>query len=188
MRLNKDIGRKIKELRKDKNLTLKDLSIKTGLSTGFLSQLERGLSTIAIDSLEIISKELDVDLSHFFRQTKEEKNIILRNHEKEVFQITSSHFIHYHLTTHIEDKNLLPRLIELLPMEKTEEVTAYPHKGEEFVYVLEGILTLIMEDEEFILYPGDSAHYSSNLIHNWANYTNRRVNILVVSTPNNFKK
>lgn len=49
-----DVGKKIKELRTNKNLTLKDLSAKTNLSIGFLSQLERGLTTIAIDSLETI--------------------------------------------------------------------------------------------------------------------------------------
>ncbi|MGO1712760.1 MAG: helix-turn-helix domain-containing protein, partial [Senegalia sp. (in: firmicutes)] len=61
----REIGSEIKELRKQNNMTLKDLSEKTGLSIGFLSQFERGLSTIAIDSLELIARSLDVGLSHF---------------------------------------------------------------------------------------------------------------------------
>ncbi|SHK10490.1 helix-turn-helix domain-containing protein [Paramaledivibacter caminithermalis] len=60
-----DIGKAIKKLRISKKLTLKDLSDRTGLSTGFLSQLERGLTTIAIDSLENVANALDVDLSYF---------------------------------------------------------------------------------------------------------------------------
>ena len=46
-----DIGSKIKKYRKEKKYTLKNLSEQTGLSIGFLSQLERGITTIAIDSL-----------------------------------------------------------------------------------------------------------------------------------------
>jgi transcriptional regulator with XRE-family HTH domain len=186
--MNENVGKKIKELRSVKKLTLKDLSSKTGLSTGFLSQLERGLSTIAIDSLEIIAKELDVDLSYFFMKPKNDKKIILRDYEQEIFQITSSQFIHSHLTNDVENKELLPRFIEILPMDKSEKITAYAHKGEEFVFVLEGILTLIIDEEEKVMYPGDSAHYSSEIVHNWANYTNKKVKILVISTPNIFKK
>lgn len=65
-----DIGKKIKKLRTNKKLTLKELSEKTNLSIGFLSQLERGLTTVAIDSLTKIAKELDVSLTYFFKHLK----------------------------------------------------------------------------------------------------------------------
>ncbi len=64
-----DIGKKIKKLRTNKKLTLKELSERTNLSIGFLSQLERGLTTVAIDSLTKIAKELDVNLTYFFSST-----------------------------------------------------------------------------------------------------------------------
>lgn len=56
----------IKELRKKKEITLKDLSSVSNLSVGFLSQLERGTTSLAIDSLEIIAHSLDVELEFFF--------------------------------------------------------------------------------------------------------------------------
>ena len=49
--MNKDIGNKIKLLRQSNGMTLKTLSEKVGLSIGFFSQLERGLTSVAIDSL-----------------------------------------------------------------------------------------------------------------------------------------
>ena len=186
--MTEDVGKKIKELRNDKNLTLKDLSAKTNLSIGFLSQLERGLTTIAIDSLGNIAKALDVNLSYFLEGPKSNKKVILRSYEKEVFQVYSNQFIHYHLTNDVGEKNLLPRLIEILPTNSKEDVTPYKHEGEEFVYVLEGILTLFMGNEQHELYPGDSAHYNSNIVHNWANYTSKTVKILTVHTPNMFKE
>lgn len=184
--MTEDIGKKIKELRTSKNLTLKDLSAETNLSIGFLSQLERGLTTIAIDSLSNIAKVLQVDLSYFIHNSNKNKKPILRSYEKEVFQVENNQFIHYHLTNDNNDKKLLPRLIEILPTNSKEEITTYQHEGEEFVYVLEGILTLFINDEHYELFPGDSAHYSSNIVHNWANYTSKTVRILTINTPNVF--
>lgn len=186
--MTEDVGKKIKELRVNKNLTLKDLSAATNLSIGFLSQLERGLTTVAIDSLSNIAKALEVNLSYFLESKKDNKKIIIRSYEREVFQVDNNQFIHYHLTNDVENKNLLPRLIEILPTKSEEDINSYSHEGEEFIYVLEGILTLIINGEQHELFPGDSAHYSSGIVHNWANYTTRTVKILTVHTPNMFKK
>lgn len=184
--MNKDIGKKVKELRLQKKLTLKELSESTGLSTGFLSQLERGLTNIATDSLQKISEILGVELSYFFVSPSKNRSHVLRSYEKEVFQVVNSKFIHYHLTNHSPDKSLLPRMVELLPINCNEDLSQYAHEGEEFVYVLEGTLTLFINHEQVDLFPGDSAHYNSSIVHNWANYTNKMVRILVVSTPNSF--
>ncbi|SHK07508.1 transcriptional regulator, XRE family with cupin sensor [Hathewaya proteolytica DSM 3090] len=184
--MNVDIGSKIKELRTGKKLTLKDLSTQTGLSIGFLSQLERGLTTIAIDSLEKIATVLGVDLSYFFSIPKENKGSVLKSYEKEIFQIVDSKIITYHLSNDMENKLMLPRIFEILPGVDGENITSYQHKGEEFVYVLEGVLTLILDGNRYELYPGDSAHYDSKIVHNWGNCTNKITRILTVNTPNAF--
>ena len=182
--MTEDVGRKIKDLRTSRNLTLKELSAETNLSIGFLSQLERGMTTVAIDSLGNIAKVLQVNLSYFIEEKKHNKKVVLRSYEKELFQVENNQFIHYHLTNDNSGKKLLPRLIEILPSNNKEQVAEYQHEGEEFVYVLEGILTLFINNEQHELFPGDSAHYNSKVIHNWANYTNKTVKILTVNTPN----
>ena len=60
------VGLQIKALRTGNNMTLKQLSEQTGLSIGFLSQVERGMSSIAVDSLEKIAGVLEVPLDTFF--------------------------------------------------------------------------------------------------------------------------
>lgn len=180
--MNKDIGKKVRDLRNEKKMTLKELSEETNLSTGFLSQLERGLTAVATDSLEEISHALGVDLSYFFKAPKAKRKVVLRSYEKEVFQVESSGVIIYHLTQNPEDKAMLPRLIELLPINSEEEIDVYSHEGEEFIYVLEGVLTLLINNEQHELFPGDTAHYNSKTPHNWANYTNKIVKIIANNT------
>lgn len=183
--MNHDIGKRVKELRIQKHLTLKELAGQTGLSTGFLSQLERGLTNIATDSLTKIAVALGVELAFFFSRTNNNRKAVLRSYEKEVFQVVNSRFIHYHLTNEFAGRQLLPRLIELLPLNSSEDIKPYGHAGEEFIYVLEGTLTLFINDEQIEMYPGDSAHYNSTIIHNWANYTNKMVRILAVHVSEN---
>lgn len=75
MNKNIDIGTKIKKYRKDKKYTLKMLSEQTGLSIGFLSQLERGMTTIAIDSLANVARVLGVELADFFEAIQKQEVI-----------------------------------------------------------------------------------------------------------------
>jgi transcriptional regulator with XRE-family HTH domain len=186
--MTSNIGEKIKELRLNKKMTLKELSELTDLSIGFLSQVERGLTALAITSLEKIAHALDVDLSFFFPIKKKSSHIVVRSYERDLFQIENDTFLHYHLSNDLGTKNFLPRLIELLPSNDIEELTAYQHEGEEFIFVMEGILTVIVNGERYDLYPGDSAHFDSSNVHNWANHTNKTVKVLVVNYPNGFKE
>ena len=85
--LNKVIGSRIKDLRINKKMTLKELSEKTDLSTGFLSQLERGLTSVATDSLLNIAEALEVDLSYFLLGTiKKRENFIKRSYERDIYK------------------------------------------------------------------------------------------------------
>lgn len=179
-----NIGMEIKKLRTEKGITLKALSEKSELSVGFLSQLERGLTTIAVDSLEKLATILDVHLTHFFDNPVKKKELVLRSYEQEIMDSVEGGFIKYSLSANLENKQLVPRLIEILPQKKDEEIVSYTHEGEEFVYVLEGILTVYLNGTRHDVYPGDSVHMDSTIAHNWANYTNKTVKLIAINTPN----
>lgn len=182
-----NIGMKIKNLRTEKGITLKELSEKSELSVGYLSQLERGLTTIAVDSLEKLAKILEVHLTYFFDYPHKREEMVLRSYEQEILDIEEGGFIKYSLSTNLEDKQIVPRLVEILPQKNEEEIISYKHDGEEFVYVLEGILTIYIDGERYEVYPGDSIHMNSSIRHNWANYTNKKVKLLAVNTPNGYR-
>lgn len=185
--MNKDIGGKVKQLRSQNNMTLKDLSEKTNLSVGFLSQLERGLTSISTDALGVIADVFDIDISYFFIKKKFVESPVVRGYEKEFHVIFPEGCVQYNLSNNLKSKSIFPRLIEILPTASNEKFKDDIHVGEEFIYVLEGVLTVFLNEEEYKLYPGDSIHYNSLDSHNCANYTSKMVKILVVSTPNPFK-
>jgi transcriptional regulator with XRE-family HTH domain len=186
--LESRIGEKAKNLRKSNNITLKELSEKTNLSVGYLSQFERGINTIAIDSLSKIADVFNVELSYFFPNSTMNENMsqVVKSYEQRVLDVIGDGYIIKLLSNNARNHSIYPRMIEILPRAFSEKTEAYGHSGEEFIYVLEGILTLILNNTRQYLYPGDSAHYMSTDEHNWTNETNKIVKILCVSTPNPF--
>ncbi len=181
-----DIGLIVNRLRKEKKITLKELSERSGLSTGFLSQFERGMTTIAVDSLIIIAKILDVDLDVFFEKkvTNTSKEMLIRSYDREVSSVNSK-YIQFNLVKDLVKAEFLPRIYEILPSKYDSKATEnYVHEGAEFIYVLEGVLTMHIKNKNFEMYPEDSIYLDSKTPHNWENNTNKIVRILTVNYPN----
>lgn len=182
------IGEKIKTIRTSQNLTLKQLSEMTGLSTGFLSQLERGLSSVAVDSLELIAEALNVKLSVFFDNCQEKNEEPVMYSFSQRYDQTAAKIFQAVLNHDISSFQMLPRLTQLMPQanQEEEELEMYSHKGEEFIYVLEGTVTLFLDSQRYTLNPGDSVQFSSDKAHNWMNSTNKIVKLLTVNIPSPF--
>ena len=182
------IGAKVKALRKKQEMTLKQLSEKTELSVGFLSQLERGISNIAIDSLNKIANALGVNISTFFQEPKiSHSDPIVHSYDLPCWQI-SLNILQFILSNVVESFNILPRLYVLMPSDDNDDSTVnlelYGHVGEEFIFVLEGVVTVFVGDNVYSLYPGDGIQILSKNPHNWTNRTNRIAKILTINYPN----
>lgn len=183
---NYSIGAKIKALRTSRKYTLKQLSEETGLSVGFLSQLERGMSSIAIDSLAKITSIFGIGLSDFFEDTPPaDADPVVRSFDLTPTYI-SPQILQFILSNNTAAYDLLPRLFVLMPFANASaaEAEIYSHAGEEFLYVLEGIVTVYQADTQRTLYPGDSIQLRSDAPHNWINRTNKVARLLAVNFPN----
>jgi transcriptional regulator with XRE-family HTH domain len=177
--MNRDIGILIKNLRKSKKMTLKEVSEKTNLSISFLSQVERSLCSITLQSLRKISEALGVSPSYFFPDTIQmDRDMIRRGTHKQSEHQSS--FIYSDLSGNVSNPLFVPILVTLLPGDKRE--TPFSHEGQEFIYVTEGTLTIILDNTEYDLFPGDSIHMDSNTPHNWFNKTNKPTNFIFVSS------
>ena len=160
MNFNQELGLKIKKLRLNEKLTLVECSELTGLSVGFLSQIENGKTSISIDNLQIIAKCLDVELNYFFVQDEEKQNVMItrkwsQNSSKKSDKIAST------LLSDFENaKSIISSLLTFAPGTKADRCEE-THDGDVFFYVIEGILILQTENGVAHLYPGDSAHFNA---------------------------
>jgi len=189
MDVQKELGQKIREIRIERKFSLKELSEKTGLSIGFLSMVERGLTSVAIVSLKKIADALGYDISELFQGSahkkengKIQKHIINRNYDQHVMYHHGK-YIYFSLSDNKSNHIIDPMIILLLPGQSRKEVIKFRHAGEEFAYVLEGILSLFLGDQEYELYPGDSFFGTCDTPHNFVNLTNNLVRVLFVLTP-----
>lgn len=174
------IGVKIKSLRKERKLTLKQIADKTDLSISFLSQVERSKSSVTIESLKKISEALSVNPSYFFSKSKRQnKSTIIRNVLNECSSL-SNNFVYKDLSGNIEKPLFNPILVVLSPGDNSED--SYSHTGQEFLYILEGTLTILIDKEEHDLNPLDCIYLDSTTPHNWINKTNSVVKFLCISS------
>ncbi|MFK9093778.1 helix-turn-helix domain-containing protein [Bacillus salipaludis] len=177
--MNDLIGVKIKSLRKERKLTLKQIADLTNLSISFLSQVERSKSSITLESLKKISEAFGVNPSYFFSESdKKAATTVMRN----VINTNTLHnqFFYRDLTGDIENPLFNPILVLLNPGAKRED--SYSHSGQEFLYVLEGKLTILIDKEEHDLNPFDCIFLESTTPHNWINKTDSIVKFLCISS------
>src|SRR5699024_5701665 len=92
-------------------------------------------------------------------------------------------FIYKGLTGDVQNPVFEPMLVILLPGEEDKTVSA--HRGEEFIYVLSGTLTVKLNDEVSELEPGDSFHINSTISHTWYNSTSAVVKLIYVYSEYN---
>lgn len=164
------IGQILKELRKERKLTLKNLAELTDVSISFLSQVERGKSSVTLESLKKIADALKVNPTIFFSYDSKADDL----------ESIRQQFYYQDLSNGIPDASYLPILVTLQPGEN--EGNAFSHSGHEFLFVVEGTLTVVVDEEKMNLFEQQSIMFDANKMHYWYNLTDKPVRFLVVSS------
>jgi len=173
-----DIGVKIKRLRMQKGLTLEELASRCELTKGFLSQLERNLTSPSIATLDDILEALGTTLSVFFTEEKDEKVVFK---EEDFFVDEREGYKINWIVPNTQKNEMEPVLIELAAGEKSFEVT--PNNGEEFGFVLEGRVTLVNGEKEHIVKKGETFYLTGKNFHYLRNDKKITSKVIWVSTP-----
>lgn len=163
------IGTRLRELRKDRRLSIQQLADRVGLSIAMISQIERGLSTPSLRSLRLLAEALNVPVSWFFASSKghsESRHIVRRGQRRRL---------------RVPDVGVVQELLSPASVNGIEmyEVSlepggssgpeAYTHEGEKLGLVIEGRLQLHIGTEVHLLESGDSFHFPSTQPHRFAN-------------------
>jgi len=175
----KHVGRRIRTLRQQKGWTLEEFSARCKLSVGFLSQVERGLSSISISSLHAICGALGIPLTHFFAAVTDGPLVLKAGYPRNRIRIEDSHVTYNLISGGMPDRVLEAVIAEYPPHYSPPFIT---HEGEEIGYVLKGKLLLQVEDKKELLNVGDSFHYFSTRPHTMQNLGDDTAKILWVQT------
>jgi transcriptional regulator with XRE-family HTH domain len=176
------IGERIRNLRQLSNLTQEELAERANLTKGFISQIERDLTSISLDSLIQILEAMDENISDFFRETPEER-IVYR--EKDRVAIEKEKIEKFELLVPgSTNRRLEPILLTLRKGEATPKEK--PHAGEEFGLVLRGRVNLRFGKEILKLKKGECFYLSAEKEHWLHNSGSKEVVILWISSPPSF--
>jgi transcriptional regulator with XRE-family HTH domain len=176
------IGERIRNLRELSNLTQEELAERANLTKGFISQIERDLTSISLDSLIQILEAMDENLSDFFRETTEEK-IVYREEDRVAIEKDKIDKFEL-LIPGSTNRRLEPILLTLrqgqtTPMER-------PHEGEEFGLVLQGRINLRYGKEVQKLKKGECFYFSAEKEHWLQNPGSKEAVVLWISSPPSF--
>ena len=182
--LTKFLGSQIRSLRRAREITLDELSKRTGLSTGNLSQIERSLSSPSIKALHSISRALGVNISWFFDDPRpvpaEEKDYVVRADRRRKLDFGTG------ITDNLLSPNLDGKLELLLSRFDPGSHSGdepYTHRGEEAGVVISGQLELWIGEKYFILNEGDSFTFPSTVPHRYRNPGDGEAVVIWVMTP-----
>ncbi len=179
------VGERIKAIREERGLSLKGLADLTGFSTALLSQMENHLVSPSLGTIITIARALELPLGHFFgRGSGQPYSIVRKNERKKVSRFASKEGVKYgyayeSLGYDKRNRRMEPFLVTLEPATVRPQ-TLSTHEGEEFIYVLEGDMEVILGSHTDLLHPGDSIYYDSTIPHRVQCHEDRETKILAV--------
>ena len=176
------IGQKIKDLRVQKGLTQEELADRTELSKGFISQVERDLTSPSISTLVDILQSLGTDLSDFFAKTVDNQVVFGPNDYFEKKDEELGNIIEW-IIPNAQKNEMEPIRITLKPNGKTFLDT--PHEGEEFGYVLSGSLSILIGNKTHVAKEGESFYYTPSKNH-YIIAGDTGASLILVSSPPSF--
>ena len=192
MKTNKIIGEKIKSIREMKNISLEDMVERSGLTEDQIVRIEGNEDFPSLAPLIKIARVLGVRLGTFLDDQQELGPVICR---KECAQcsdgigftnnaVTKHKYMAYHaLSTDKSGRHMEPFMIDVMPAQGADFIFS-THEGEEFIYVIEGVIVINYGKNTYQLNEGDSIYYDSIVAHHVHTGNDMPAKILgVIYTP-----
>jgi transcriptional regulator with XRE-family HTH domain len=182
-----NIGSKIKELRKARNLTLQDVARETGFSPALISQIENNNVSPPIATLSKIARFFDVKIGLFFEEEEVDcKYEVVRKADRRVVSRvisvagTGHGYTYEALSFRKRNKKMEPFLVTVA--RRPDEETLYNHEGEEFLLILNGQAEILLEDERILLQEGDAVYFDATLRHRLLSCGGEETQVLAIVT------
>lgn len=179
------LGRTVKSARLDKGLTVEQLARQAGVSTGLISQLERGRGNPSFLILQRLAEALELPFGHFMQGPTPQGGMVVRaNERKRLIVPHPTEIVHELLTPDL--RGSLEVLRTSVPAGWSNREQPFHHPGEECVHVLSGRLQVTVGPSSFDLDEGDSITYDSSTVHWYENSGEGPALIIGAVTPPSF--
>lgn len=174
-------GRRFRQLRLRRGLSLARVARATRVSVGFLSALERGQMRSSVSTLRRIARFYRTNILSLF-ETAAENPRLVRPGQRKILETAPG--VRMELLAWGQTA-MEPHLFRIKPGGGSGE--SYSHEGEEFLYILRGTFEIwLNSDEHYRLRPGDSLYFESSTPHRWRNPGRSEAWLLWVNTPPTF--
>lgn len=158
------IGKRIKVIRRQMGLTLKQLSEASKLTPGTLSKIENGLTKPSITTLEMLADSLKVDIGYLFESEEEKSYVISRKGSRKTLDSHKGYTVEL-IAEGMENPFMEPAIVTLKEKYSEKEVDLAVHDGQEFMYILEGKMELVLGEKKYILRRGDAGYWNGSIPH-----------------------
>ena len=177
----KQVSERLRQLRQDRKLSLRMLAKNAGISASALSQIEAGLVSPSIATLEKICAALSLPITSLFDEPENGGDPLLMpaRNRRRVYS-TTSHATVEPLARGLSGKKMQPILITLDPGGEVGEQPYIGVKGEEFGIVVSGTVIFEQAGKKYDLGPMDAVYFDPHLPHNWKNANESPAMILIV--------
>lgn len=168
------VGNKIRKVREEKKVPLDQVANETGFSVDYLKKVEAGKVFPPVGALLQIAKALEIDSGYFLREQESALSKRIKAYTKR-----TDNYAYTTLTPGAENKHLKAFKVSVESMQNHKGV-GYHHEGEEFVYVLQGKVEVIVGEHVNSLAEGDSLHFNSGIRHMLKNIGEKKAELIVV--------
>ncbi|MBI5972127.1 MULTISPECIES: helix-turn-helix domain-containing protein [Staphylococcus] len=173
------IGSKLRNLRRQKNLTQEELAERTDLSKGYISQIESQHASPSMETFLNILKVLGTSPSDFFKEKSKEK-VLYTKEDRTTYDEYDRGYILNWLVINSNEFEMEPLILSLKPGASYKHFE--PSESDTFIYCLEGCVTLTLGKEQYQANEEDVLYFRANEIHQLHNETSNEVKILIVAT------
>jgi len=164
----KEIGRRIKKVREEKHLTLKNVEAKAGISATHISEIERGKTSPTVGALMRIADALGKDPAYFIEEEELDDVSFIALEDRKTEKLDRLEGMRERLTNSIPSGRINAQLITLAPS-RSDKIETHEHEGDEAVLVLEGKVIFQVADKKYELTEGDSIYYIADEKHGFRN-------------------
>lgn len=176
-----EVGRRLRQLRARRSLSLRALADLSGLNVNTLSLIENSKTSPSVSTLQQLARSLQVPITAFFETDLAPRPVVFTPaNQRPVAQFGNTRMQNL---ARDHSTGSLQSFVVILQPEETSGETLIVHTGHEFVFGLAGSVQYRVADENYTLGPGDALAFEAHLPHCWKNYGASEAQFLLILQP-----